>query len=137
MRTLLVLVLAWSTAHAVQLRGGGKAETDCLLALELGPAAVVDPPKTPKAWECRDGAPCDRDGACNGSCRLQVRLCANQSGDAACVPPGSRFPATVRAAAESLRSTTTVGAARAVRRAPPARGGCPTRAIRTSWCAAT
>ena len=40
MRTLLLLVLAWSTAYAVQLRGRGKAGTDCLLALELGPAAV-------------------------------------------------------------------------------------------------
>ena len=89
MRTLPFLVLVWSTAQAVQLPGGGKPATDCLLALELGPAAVVDPPRTRKAWECRDGAPCDRDGFCNGSCRLQVRLCANQSGDAACVPAPS------------------------------------------------
>jgi hypothetical protein len=50
--------------------GGGSSASDC--AVELYGIEVAD-----KTATCADGAPCDADGAANGSCLFPVGLCFN------------------------------------------------------------
>jgi hypothetical protein len=87
---LLVLALGTTTAapaHALVVGGGGGAATDCLLAFDA-PANL--PPLAPRNVRCADGAPCDADGAVNGSCRFAVAACANSTFDPRCTAAGVR-----------------------------------------------
>jgi hypothetical protein len=70
---------------AVQVPGGGSARTDCYARFEVDVPAAV----STREVQCTDGDPaCDRDGACNDSCRFGVALCLNQPDNRpTCIPP--------------------------------------------------
>jgi hypothetical protein len=79
------LALAATPAAAVQVPGGGSARTDCYARFEVDVPAAV----STREVQCTDGDPaCDRDGACNDSCRFGVALCLNQPDNRpTCIPP--------------------------------------------------
>ena len=80
-------LLSFSLVHAVQVSGGGSAQTDCYARFEVRvPASAA---VSTQQIECMDGdAACDNDGECTDSCRFPVALCLNQPGDGSpCVPP--------------------------------------------------
>lgn len=71
--TLLAGVSAGLAAPGafVRFAGGGAARTDCMLVTDVAGAAAVR-----RTARCTDGDPaCDADGAANGTCTFQVRLC--------------------------------------------------------------
>jgi hypothetical protein len=75
-----------SPAWAVLVPGGGNVRTDCYAEFEVRGVATAT---SARMAECTDGDPsCDRDGACNDTCRFDVALCANQTNlSPSCVPP--------------------------------------------------
>jgi hypothetical protein len=74
------LVALAAPAHATVL-GGGLADTDCTVGFGGVTATAAD-----SIVMCVDGDPtCDVDGAVNGSCRFQVRICTRLP-DPNCTP---------------------------------------------------
>ena len=61
---------------------GGKGRADCYSEFEVTNVA------TAKTVDCTDGTACDADGACDGTCTIDVALCLNQTdaNDPKCTP---------------------------------------------------
>jgi len=80
------LLCGTSSRSRALVLGGGKVESDCLIALGVGDVEGNVPPFGPKALpsiQCTDCDPdCDGDGvgAANGSCTFGVRACVNAIG---------------------------------------------------------
>jgi hypothetical protein len=87
---LLAAVGIAPAAHAGLVPGGGKAEGDCLVELDVTGSETAQIDKGKKVT-CVDGDPCDTDGACNDSCTFEVAVCVNQTDPAlaSCTPPSS------------------------------------------------
>jgi len=70
---------------SARISGGKPAKSDCYVELDGVTQTKVHP--NPIA-ECTDGDPtCDTDGACNQSCRFDVRVCIDQTDVPGCTPP--------------------------------------------------
>ncbi|MBI3768506.1 MAG: hypothetical protein HY271_08420 [Deltaproteobacteria bacterium] len=76
-----ILVLDFGASHldtlipVTDLTPGGKRRKECQVEM-WGGAPDRGRRGTPKAgWSCTDGAPCDRDGAADGSCTFLVGAC--------------------------------------------------------------
>ena len=79
----LGLVLAVARAGpAVRVPGGGSTKTDCYAEFEVESGTLAGKTKV----DCVDGAACDADGVCNGSCTFGVAVCRNQTDISACTP---------------------------------------------------
>jgi hypothetical protein len=77
-----LLALALTSPARANISGGSNPATDCYA--EWG---GVD--GTGTALSCTDGDPsCDADGTANGSCTINVSICALQSDVTACTPTG-------------------------------------------------
>lgn len=72
---LAVMGLA-PAAFASLVPGGGPAKSDCLVELDVTGADVTQVANG-RVLNCRDGDPCDTDGACNDRCTFEAKVCAN------------------------------------------------------------
>lgn len=76
----LMILLSTNYASATcpgdcPVAGGGTTSTDCLVEyFGLATSTSADSRRV----VCEDGAQCDQDGAVNGSCTFDVRVCLNQ-----------------------------------------------------------
>lgn len=88
--TAFALVALSQPATAIEVGGGGSSKVDCLATFN---ADVNKPAKKPRNITCHDGdVTCDLDGTVNGSCNLQVAVCANSTFNAGtCDLVGVRF----------------------------------------------
>ena len=81
---LVFLVASAVPAAAIIVGGGGSQTTDCLVVFD---APANDPVSAPRSVRCVDGDPaCDSDGAINGTCAIEVAVCAKSTFDAGCTP---------------------------------------------------
>lgn len=95
---LFVSVLAIASmlatpVHAGRVPGGGNPRSDCYAQFEVAGATTASAQQV----DCVDGAACDQDGTCNGSCTFGVAICLNQNdGDQRCTAPASLEQVEVR-----------------------------------------
>jgi hypothetical protein len=89
----LVVVVAAVASRAATFQGGGPLPNgnaqaaDCYIYAEY---SGTQAPDRSKYLVCTDGDPaCDLDGACNGSCRFQARVCTRLAGVQGCEAPES------------------------------------------------
>jgi len=80
------LLASAHTASAVEVGGGGGKATDCLATLK---AEVNTPAAKPRHVTCTDGdLLCDADGVVNGTCSIELEICANSTFSSSCALNG-------------------------------------------------
>lgn len=103
---VLGIGLASSPASAVILVGNGPVESDCYIGLDIGSATgfVIDNTSKKKVGvTCTDGAPCDQDGTCNGTCALTVGVCINIPDLEGCTAPATLDKASAKGKVKGVK----------------------------------